>query len=230
LWRFAPAIDPLSKTIEINKTLEDSSEILPYEALAPHLSKYKKFSVTPCACRVAADYSDRQCERTDKHDKQFCIQMGDFAEFCISSGVGEELTYEEMVDRLKEAEKHGLVHSCSNTEDPSAFVCNCCPCCCEALNRAILGSRNGFTRSNFNPIVNDEDCILCDTCVEICPMSTIEHMEGPDGDKITIEYSNCLGCGLCASNCPEKAITLKKVRDNKPIPSIESFRVISEPK
>jgi ferredoxin len=27
---------------------------------------------------------------------------------------------------------------------------------------------------------------------------------------------NCFGCGLCAHNCPEKAITMKKLRDPLP--------------
>jgi Pyruvate/2-oxoacid:ferredoxin oxidoreductase delta subunit len=223
LWRFAPAFDPISKTIEINKTIEKGPEILPYEALGPHLAKYKTFSVTPCACRVAADFSGNPCSHTDRHDNQFCAQMGDFAKSLIAEGIATELTYEEMIERLKEAETHGLVHSASNTEDPSAFVCNCCPDCCEALNRAIMGSRRGFTQSNFNPIVNEDDCTLCDTCVDICPMSTITHQEDPE--KIIMDYNNCLGCGLCAANCPEEAITLEKVRDNKPIPSIKSFRV-----
>ncbi len=223
LWRFAPTFDPISKTIEINKTIEKPPKILPSAALGPHLAKYKTFSVTPCACRVAADYSGNPCEHTDHHDKQFCAQMGDFAKSLIAEGIATELTYEEMIERLKEAERHGLVHSASNTEDPSVFVCNCCPCCCEALNRAIMGSRRGFTQSNFNPIVNEDDCTLCNTCVEICPMSTITHQEDPE--KIFMDYNNCLGCGLCASNCPEDAINLEKTRNNKPIPSIKSFRV-----
>jgi len=29
----------------------------------------------------------------------------------------------------------------------------------------------------------------------------------------------CIGCGVCASNCPSESITLKKVRDMKPADS-----------
>lgn len=87
LWRFAPSLDPISKTIEINQTIDKSPDILPYEAIGSHIKKYKTFSVTPCACRVAADYSGNPCEHTDHHDKQFCAQMGDFAKSLIAEGI-----------------------------------------------------------------------------------------------------------------------------------------------
>ena len=35
-------------------------------------------------------------------------------------------------------------------------------------------------------------------------------------EKISIDLDGCLGCGLCASNCPEEAISLEKVRNHIP--------------
>jgi Pyruvate/2-oxoacid:ferredoxin oxidoreductase delta subunit len=118
--------------------------------------------------------------------------------------------------RLKEAEKAGLVHSTMNKLDPSMFVCNCCPCCCMSLSPVIKGFKLGVTRSNFEPVVDREVCILCDTCVDICPVEIIEHIDDSDGEKITFDLDGCLGCGLCASNCPEEAISLQKVRNHVP--------------
>ena len=34
-------------------------------------------------------------------------------------------------------------------------------------------------------------------------------------ENIMIDLEKCIGCGLCASNCSKKAITLRKVRNQK---------------
>ncbi len=57
---------------------------------------------------------------------------------------------------------------------------------------------------------------MCDTGVDICPVGIIERIEDSEGEKIIIGLDGCLGCGLCASNCPEEAISLEKVRNDIP--------------
>ncbi|MFX0030306.1 MAG: 4Fe-4S binding protein [Candidatus Hermodarchaeota archaeon] len=212
-WRFVPAMEPISRSIEVNEILDVKNEILPYEVLEKHLSVYDVFSETPCSCRESAKLADEPCQRTSEN---FCIQAGDFAEGAIKNGTGKKLSYEEAMKRLKEAEKNGLVHSTTNKLDPSMFVCNCCPCCCMALAPVIEGFNLGVAKSNFDPVVDQGLCVLCDTCVDICPVGIIEHIDDSDGEKITFDLARCLGCGLCASNCPEEAISLEKVRNDIP--------------
>ena len=212
-WRFVPAMEPVERSIEINEKIDVKNEILPFEVLEKHLSVYEVFSETPCSCRETAKLAGEPCERTSEN---FCIQAGDYAEGVIRSGTGKKLSYDEAMKRLKEAEKHGLVHSTVNKLDPSMFVCNCCPDCCMSLAPVIKGFKLGVTKSNFDPIVDHDLCVLCDTCIDICPVGVIEHIEDSDGEKITFDLDGCLGCGLCASNCPEEAISLEKVRNDIP--------------
>jgi Pyruvate/2-oxoacid:ferredoxin oxidoreductase delta subunit len=212
-WRFVPAMEAVSKSIEINESLDVKNEILPYEVLEKYLSVYEVFSETPCSCRATAQLADEPCERTSEY---FCIQAGDFAEGTIRNGTGKKLSYDEAMKRLKEAEKAGLVHSTTNKLDPSMFVCNCCPCCCMALAPVVKGFRLGVAQSNFEPVIDHDLCILCETCVNICPVDIIELVDDSDGEKITFDLEGCLGCGLCASNCPEEAISLEKVRNHIP--------------
>ena len=220
-WRYMPAMKPVIRSIEVNEEVHVKNEILPYEVLEKYMSVYEVFSETPCSCRESAKLAGEQCERTHEN---FCIQAGDYAKGAIANGTGKKLSFDEVMKRFKEAEENGLVHSTANKLDPSMFVCNCCPCCCMALAPVIQGFRLGAAKSNFDPVVDHDLCALCDTCVDICPMEIIEHTDDADGEKITISLDEgCLGCGLCASNCPDEAISLEKVRNDIPRQSMRGL-------
>ena len=82
-----------------------------------------------------------------------------------------------------------------------------------------LRYKGGFAKTNFEPIVDHDNCSLCETCVDKCPMEVISLGEDNNGGKIMIDRDFCIGCGVCAANCPEEAISLKKTSDNIPVES-----------
>ncbi len=47
-----------------------------------------------------------------------------------------------------------------------------------------------------------EKCKKCLSCVEVCPIKAITEKNG----EIVIDKDSCLGCGCCASACPNDAI------------------------
>jgi heterodisulfide reductase subunit A len=53
--------------------------------------------------------------------------------------------------------------------------------------------------------VDQQKCISCMTCVNVCPYSA--PFCNKDG-KGQIEAAKCMGCGICASECPARAIQL----------------------
>ncbi|MHA1147919.1 MAG: indolepyruvate ferredoxin oxidoreductase subunit alpha [Promethearchaeota archaeon] len=211
LFRVLPAAEPVEKSIEINKELEVSNKILPYEILEKYLSKFKTFAVQPCSCRTAAAYAGNPCKRTKEN---FCVSAGLLAKDLIKSGVGRQVDLNELMEIMKRAEREGLVHESTNIQKTSMFVCNCCSCCCGVLKAVKeLDNRAGVAVSNFQPKIQIETCKLCKTCINICPMECIYQTEG----KIKMDLQKCIGCGVCASNCPHDAILFQKVKDTKPI-------------
>ena len=72
-------------------------------------------------------------------------------------------------------------------------------------------------------VVDDEKCVACGKCVDICPRHIIDlepyktkkHVSIPcsskdKGPAVTKVCSNgCIGCALCAKACPKEAITIE---------------------
>ncbi|MGH8805116.1 MAG: 4Fe-4S binding protein, partial [Polaromonas sp.] len=55
--------------------------------------------------------------------------------------------------------------------------------------------------------VNADTCTLCLSCVSACPASALQ--DNPDHPQLKFIEKNCVQCGLCATTCPEDAITLQ---------------------
>ncbi|MDR0912972.1 MAG: 4Fe-4S binding protein [Methanobrevibacter sp.] len=76
-----------------------------------------------------------------------------------------------------------------------------------AFNGGVV-SEPGSTRRNktgswrtFKPILDKEKCNDCDNCIMFCP-------EGVVNKEHDIDYDYCKGCGICAEECPVKAIEM----------------------
>jgi pyruvate ferredoxin oxidoreductase delta subunit len=67
----------------------------------------------------------------------------------------------------------------------------------------VLVETNAGWRS-VRPIIADDKCVQCDKCWLICPDGAIDRIE----KSYTVDYDFCKGCGLCACECPTKAIRM----------------------
>lgn len=60
------------------------------------------------------------------------------------------------------------------------------------------------------PWVNQEGCIGCGVCVDVCPVDAISMQN----EKALIEMDGCIRCGRCHDVCPQGAV----MHDREKIP------------
>ena len=65
--------------------------------------------------------------------------------------------------------------------------------------------------TNYLANVNSYECVGCGTCVEMCPMHTIELIDA----TANVNENKCIGCGICVHHCPENAIKLKRIENRE---------------
>ena len=117
------------------------------------------------------------------------------------------ISKEEAKEVLELSYESNLVQIGENVREHPAFICNCCGCCCEALQAARRFSpMQPVATTNYIPKVSLEKCIGCGKCEKVCPILAVSMKE----KHPVIDEEICLGCGVCARNCPVKAIELER--------------------
>ncbi len=208
---------PLLRIVPIHSNVDPASKVLPFEEIETLIQQAEVIAVMPCFCRQVM----KRCE----HIMDAEIVMGAYADYMIKYRGAKQLTKEEALQKIRECEEDGLVHLTGNAQEGSAVICNCCPCCCDAL-RAVLEFRKPDTvgRTNFIPRIDQEECTLCGKCQKICPMEAIVKLPGfeEDGsDSMMMVYEDqCIGCGLCSTHCPADAVRMVKTREEVPAVSL----------
>lgn len=56
----------------------------------------------------------------------------------------------------------------------------------------------------LRPVIDHEKCTKCMTCWLFCPDMAIIW----NGERVYVNYNYCKGCGICAHECPVKAISM----------------------
>jgi ferredoxin len=180
-----------------------SEWVLPYDDIRSMLEKAKSFGVRDCICRVQQDKLDRRkCDYPVRN--------------CVTFSPAErpkrpsDITKEEAVALLDQAEEVGLVHCVSNVIKDVFYVCNCCGCCCVVLRGVTdWGIEESVARANYYAQVDTAECTGCGVCVERCQVKAVVLKK----DVAVVDCEKCIGCGLCVSGCPVTAVKLERRSD-----------------
>lgn len=194
--------------ISVNQEVETPIEqIITTQKIEKLIEKFDEIAVGHCFCRHHKDLLGHSCKTTDLREN--CFVMGKSARYITEQGFGRMVTKEEALKVLKASEEAGLVHKAFHTHEDltkvETSICNCCEDCCATFELWREGVMPLINATNYLAKVNEETCIGCGTCVEKCPVKSIELN---DDNKAEVNSAYCIGCGVCAHFCPEGSISL----------------------
>jgi NADPH-dependent glutamate synthase beta subunit-like oxidoreductase/Fe-S-cluster-containing hydrogenase component 2 len=155
--------------VPVEKAIPSESKSVSIEHLYHWLKKYDgQYGVGVCSCRRAQSVRG---EGTGDVEGDWCIAVGDLAQYSIETGKARKIDYDEVMDILQRAENNGFVHQITNIdgEDKIFAICNCAPGVCYALRTSQLFNTPNLSRSAYIAHVDKEKCVACGKCVEVCP-------------------------------------------------------------
>jgi len=189
------------RVIPVEREIQDSTEIQPYEKVSEIIETSTRFAVADCICRKEAQMLGKGCDKP----LESCMTFGLAAAYYIDNGLGREISKQDARDILLKTEESGLVHCSSNHKGDKIFMCNCCGCCCKAL--AFITKHENpalIAKSNYYALVDDDTCDGCETCLDRCQVDAIQI----ENDVANVNMARCIGCGLCVSTCPTESISM----------------------
>ena len=181
----------------------DAEWILPYDDVRAIILSSKAFSVTDCICRAQMDALGRRACSFPLHN---CLSFSTVERPALPG----DITREQALAILDEAEEAALVHTVSNVVEGVSYVCNCCGCCCGILQGITkLGLAGSLAYANYLASIDSGECTGCGTCRERCQVGAIEERDGISA----VLSDKCIGCGLCVTGCARKAVRLRRKPD-----------------
>lgn len=97
-----------------------------------------------------------------------------------------------------------------------------------AARAAIILSRETMTAGGAVAVVEAEKCTACLTCVRVCPYQVPQIVPDEMGaggilGAAYIEPAVCHGCGICASECPARAIQVQHYQDEQVVAKVDAL-------
>lgn len=198
--------------LPVNAQLQVESLPLPIIILEGIIRRSEHRIITHrCTCRDAW-----KCKNFDLNIG--CIHIGlPTAE--EDTTVAHHASVEEAIAHLHKAVGAGLVPfighvAADNTiwnvspDRPFTTVCFCCPCCCtnyDYYRYLPVSAQDSIHRLKGVTVTVDRDqCIGCGQCAKVCFTGAAGLLDG----KSYCDEALCKTCGLCARNCPQKAICI----------------------
>ena len=156
--------------IPVEQAIGMESQSISIEHISHWLDKYEgKYAASPCSCRMSRAKLGEGCG-DDADD--WCIAVGDMADYVVETDKGGRyITKEEALEIFRKAEANGYVHQITNIDGEQKIfaICNCNVNVCNALRTSQLFNTPNMSRSAYVAKVEQDKCVACGGCVEVCP-------------------------------------------------------------
>lgn len=160
--------------IPVEQAIDAKNTSLDIEHISYWLKKYEgHLSVGICSCRYGRSKLNEGCGDSCE---EWCIGVGDMADYCVETNKGRKITYEEAIQILKNAEDNGYVHQITNIDGENKIfaICNCNVNICNALRTSQLFNTPNMSRSAYTAHIDIDKCVACGKCVEYCPSGAVK--------------------------------------------------------
>ncbi len=160
--------------IPVEKAISMENQSIDIEHISYWLKRYEgHIGASICSCRYGRKKLDEGC--ADDYE-DWCIAVGDMADYCVETGRGRSVTYDEAMEILRRAEANGYVHQITNIDGEGKIfaICNCNVKICNALRTSQLFNTPNLSRSAYVAKVDKANCVACGRCVEYCPAGAVK--------------------------------------------------------
>lgn len=193
-------------TIREDVHFTNLEQIIPYpKARDLILQNPDHIAVFDCPCRSARK---DPCLPLD-----VCLIIGEpFASFVTEHHRTRSrwITAAQAVEILKAEDARGHAHHAFFKDAMLGrfyAICNCCSCCCGAIQSHRSGSPM-LASSGYVAKIEHEQCLGCGICADNCQFHALSiTMEG----VAHVDLPLCMGCGVCVDKCPNEAISMLRM-------------------
>ncbi|MFP4364363.1 MAG: monomeric [FeFe] hydrogenase [Spirochaetia bacterium] len=136
----------------------------------------------------------------------------------VYTGIEKAFTDEKVIEAPL---VHVIRAACEKCPENMVVVTDKCQSCM-AHPCSIVCPRNAISFPEGKAYIDQEKCIKCMRCVQVCPYAAITHMERPCAEACGVDavesdeegfarinQEKCVSCGLCTVSCPFAAISDK---------------------
>lgn len=214
---------PIGRVIPVGLEVEGEVRVHQSDQIRRMIDQAVAFNLKTCICRKGKRLTGHTCKHVkDDNSPVGCLAISKDPEAFsgpTAAIMGENITKEQALEVLAEAERAGCVHMTFNT-DPDNWqtvpICNCCECCCEFLHAINTVDTPHMLAKDQVAFIDQDECTACGVCEEeSCPVHAISE----DGGTYTVKEERCIGCGVCAIGCESNAIQVLKTAEDAEKPT-----------
>ncbi|MBW1894850.1 MAG: 4Fe-4S binding protein [Deltaproteobacteria bacterium] len=201
------------KIFTLNKNIsvisDDNKKIVPYKyATKIIFQEPEHIVVMDCPCKLSTNAPQETINSCLAVGKEISMLWMEHCQKYNPRKISQSEAL-ELIDRLRAKGHVTQAFLKVATGGSTGVICNCHPDTCVSLTASRLSKKISAqlemnANSGYSIQIDKNKCDLGANCIDVCPVGAIKIKEG----SLNYQKDKCLGCGLCAEQCLNDAISL----------------------